>query len=202
MTIKEDVLTEVYTDADTLATVRPERRGVSRRSVIEDTKAKVATIDLADRLCGPGQMRKVGKEWAALCPLPDHQERTASFAVDPAKDVWFCHGCLRGGDVITLAQRAWDIDRADVAAAELLMAFGYEIPSRRPTWFARQERQAPARRALEAAKIRHVQRRLFRIFAPLLESIEDDAERREEIEAVWDDLAEVAALILAGKRAA
>jgi CHC2 zinc finger len=180
----------------------PERRGVSMRSVIEDTKAKVATIDLADRLCGPGQMRKVGKEWAALCPLPDHQERSPSFTVDPAKDVWFCHGCLRGGDVITLAQRAWDIDRADVAAAELLLAFGHEVQPRPPAFFRKQERQAAARRALEDAKIRHVQRRLFRIFAPLLESIEDDAERREEIEAVWDDLAEVAALILAGKRAA
>jgi DNA primase len=180
----------------------PERRGVSRRPVIEEAKAKVATIDLADRLCGPGQMRRVGKEWAALCPLPDHEERTPSFTVDPEKDLWFCHGCLRGGDVITLAQRAWDIDRADVAAAELLLAFGHEIPPRPPAFFRKEERQASARRALEDAKIRHVQRRLFRIFAPLLEAIKDDAERREEIEAVWDDLAEVAALILAGKRAA
>jgi CHC2-type zinc finger protein len=202
MTIKEDVLTEVYTDADTLATVRPERRGVSRRSVIEDTKAKVATIDLADRLCGPGQMRKVGKEWAALCPLPDHQERTPSFTVDPAKDVWFCHGCLRGGDVITLAQRAWDIDRADVAAAELLLAFGHEVPPRPPAWAAKQDRQASARQVLEDAKIAHLQRRVFRRFMTLLESIEDEQERREEAEHLWEAAREIAVLIWAGRRAA
>jgi hypothetical protein len=180
----------------------PERRGVSMRSVIEDTKAKVATIDLADRLCGPGQMRRVGKEWAALCPLPDHQERTASFTVDPAKDVWFCHGCLRGGDVITLAQRAWDIDRADVAAAELLMAFGYEIPPRPRTWFARQERQAPARQVLEDAKIAHLQRRVFRRFMALLEAIEDEQERQAEAEHLWTAAREIAVLIWAGRRTA
>jgi DNA primase len=180
----------------------PERRGVSMRSVIEDTKAKVATIDLADRLCGPGQMRRVGKEWAALCPLPDHQERTASFTVDPAKDVWFCHGCLRGGDVITLAQRAWDIDRADVAAAELLMAFGYEIPPRPRTWFARQERQAPARQVLEDAKIAHLQRRVFRRFIALLEAIEDEQERQAEAEHLWTAAREIAVLIWAGRRTA
>jgi DNA primase len=180
----------------------PERRGVSTRSVIEEAKAKVATIDLADRLCGPGQMRRVGKEWAALCPLPDHQERTASFTVDPAKDVWFCHGCLRGGDVITLAQRAWDIDRADVAAAELLMAFGYEIPPRPRTWFARQERQAPARQVLEDAKIAHLQRRVFRRFMALLEAIEDEQERQAEAEHLWTAAREIGVLIWAGRRAA
>jgi DNA primase len=180
----------------------PERRPVSGRSVIEEAKAQVETIALADRLCGPGQMRRVGGEWVARCPLPDHPDRSPSFTVNPEKDAWFCHGCLRGGDIITLAQRAWDIDRADVAAAEVLLTFGHPVPDRPPAWFRKQERQASARQALEDAKIRHVQRRLFRIFAPLLENIKDDAERREEIEAVWDDLAEVAALILAGKKAA
>ncbi len=164
----------------------PERRGVSMRSVIEDTKAKVATIDLADRLCGPGQMRRVGKEWAALCPLPDHQERTASFTVDPAKDVWFCHGCLRGGDVITLAQRAWDIDRADVAAAELLLAFGHEIPPRPPAFFRKQERQATVRNIVRETIKSSRRRRFFRwVILPTLEGIADEEERRAEIKRTW-----------------
>jgi CHC2 zinc finger len=182
---------------------RPEtRRSVSRRSVIEAAKETVATIDLADRLCGPGRMRRVGKEWAALCPLPNHQERTPSFTVDPAKDVWFCHGCLRGGDVITLAQRAWNIDRADVAAAEVLLTFGHPIPARPPAWFAKQERQAPARQVLEDAKIAHLQRRVFRRFKPLLEAIEGREERREEAGYLWEAAREIAVLIWAGRRAA
>jgi hypothetical protein len=36
-------------------------------------------------------------------------------------------------------------------------------------WFRKQERQKPARAALEAAKVQHLQRRVFRIFTPLTE---------------------------------
>lgn len=180
----------------------PERRGVSRRAVIEEAKDKVETIALADRLCGPGQMRRVGKEWAALCPLPDHRERTPSFTVDPAKDVWFCHGCLRGGDVIELARFAWGYDKAEVAmaASQLLTEFGHEIPRRPDSWHVKQERQRPARDALEAAEVGHVQRRVFRRFIPLIESIADDAERLEETERMWDAAGEIAVLVVAGRR--
>ena len=183
---------------------RPERRGVSRRSVIEEAKTKVATIDLADRLLAEsgGRWRRVGNEWVMNCVLPGHADRSPSFAVNPDKNVFWCHGCLRGGDVIELARRAWGIDRADVAAAEVLLTFGHEIPNRPPAWFRKQDRQASARQALEDAKIRHVQRRLFRIFAPLLEAIEDDQERQEETEHLWETAREIAALMWAGRRAA
>jgi CHC2-type zinc finger protein len=181
---------------------RLEHRGGRGRSVIEAANEAVATIDLANRLCGPGQMHRVGKEWAALCPLPDHQERTSSFTVNPNKNVWWCHGCLRGGDVITLAQRAWDIPRADVAAAELLLSFGHDIPPRPPAFFRKEERQASARQVLEDAKIAHLQRRVFRRFMALLEAIEDDQERKAEAEHLWEAAREIAVLIWAGRRAA
>jgi hypothetical protein len=182
----------------------PERRPLSGRSVIEEAKAQVETIDLADRLCGPGQMRKVGRQWAALCPLPNHEERTPSFTVDPAKDVWFCHGCLRGGDVLELARFAWGYDKHEVAmaAGQLLTEFGHEIPERPPAWFAKQERQRPVRDALEEAELRHVQRRLFRRFVPLIENIADEAERMEETDHMWEAAGEIAVLVLAGRRSA
>jgi DNA primase len=68
---------------------RPERRGVSRRRVIAEAKEKVPTIDLAERLCGPDNMRKVGKERVGRCPLPDHEDKTPSFTTNPEKNVWF-----------------------------------------------------------------------------------------------------------------
>ena len=181
---------------------RPERRGVSCRRVIDEAKAKVPTIDLADLLCGPGQMRRVGQTWTARCPLPDHEDRTPSFVVYPETNSWFCFGCLRGGDVIELSRRAWDYDKSEVgtAAAYLLLEFGYELPERPPSWFARQERQKPVRDALEAAQVRHAQRRLYRIFAPAIERIEDESERQAEKVQTWHDLRDVAALIVAGKR--
>jgi hypothetical protein len=91
------------TASSTTTLSRPERRGVSLRRVIEEAKEKVPTIDLAERLCGPGGMRKAGKEWVGRCPLPDHEDKTPSFTVNPEKNLWFCHGCLKGGDVVELA---------------------------------------------------------------------------------------------------
>jgi DNA primase len=179
-------------------------RSVSRRSVIEEAKAKVSTIDLADWLVAEsgGRWRKVGDECVTNCVLPGHADRSPSFTVNPDKNLWFCHGCIRGGDVVALAQRAWDIDRADVACAELLHTFGHEIPQRPAAWFRKQERQRPVRDALEEAELRHVQRRLFRRFVPLIENIADDAERMEETELMWDAAGEIAVLVLAGRRSA
>jgi hypothetical protein len=174
---------------------------MSRQTVFDEAKAKVPTIDFAGRLCAGG-LRKVGKEWVGRCPLPDHHDRSPSFCVDPDKNVWWCHGCLRGGDVITLAQRAWDIDHADVAAAEVLLAFGHEIPPRPSAWFAKQARQKPARDRIDEAKIRHLQRRVFRTFRPMIEEIKDESERRDEAQYLWDAAGEIAVCLWAGRRAA
>ncbi|HLJ14699.1 MAG TPA: CHC2 zinc finger domain-containing protein [Bryobacteraceae bacterium] len=40
--------------------------------------------------------------WMGLCPL--HQDRKPSFLVDSNKDLFFCYGCGRGGDVIRFAE--------------------------------------------------------------------------------------------------
>src|SRR6516225_6635021 len=40
--------------------------------------------------------------WMGLCPL--HQDHKPSFLVDPNKDLFFCYGCGRGGDVIGFAE--------------------------------------------------------------------------------------------------
>jgi hypothetical protein len=168
---------------------RPERRGVSRKTIIEAAKEKVPTIDLADLLCGPAQMRRIGAEWVVQCPLPDHEDKTPSFTVNPEKNLWFCHGCIRGGDVVELARYAWGYDKSEVAmaAAQLLHEFGHEIPPRPPSWFARQERQKPLRDAIARARVDHLRRRLFRgLFAPSLLRIEDPDERKAEAEVFWE----------------
>ena len=165
----------------------PERRGVSRRGIIDEAKAKVATIDLADLLCGPAKMRRVGDEWLARCPLPDHQDQTPSFTTNPGKNLWFCHGCVRGGDVIELARLAWDYDKSEVttAAATLLMEFGHEVPPRPDTWFQKQERQQPIRDGIEQVLREIRRRRLFRWC--VLPAIEDEEERQQELERAWSD---------------
>ena len=189
----------------TSGSTRPERRGVSKRTVIEEAKAKVPAIDLADRLAieQGSRWRKVGAEWVTNCVLPDHEDRTPSFTVNPEKNLFWCHGCLRGGDVVRLARLAWGYypNEEATAAANLLHEFGHEIPSRPASWYAKQRRQKPARDALEEAELLHVQRRVFRRFVPFIEAIENEAERLEETELMWEAAGEIAALVLAGRRA-
>jgi len=178
-------------------------RGVSYTGPIGEAKRLVPVIDLAGRLVGPCHLRRAGKEWVVRCPLPDHADRTPSFVVNEAKNLWWCHGCLRGGDVVELARLAWGYDRRDahVAAAILLMEFGHEVPQRPPQWFRKQERQAPVRRALEDAARRRCQRRIYRwLFAPIVVRLEDEAERLEEARASWEDAGQIAAMMVAHAR--
>jgi hypothetical protein len=125
--------------------------------------------------------------------LPDHPDKTPSFTVNADKGLFFCHGCLRGGDVVRLAALAWGHDRADVAAAELLLAFGHQVPPRPDTWYAKQERQRDARRELERAKLGRVERRIYRwLFAPMIARFEDADERREEARIAMDEAGRIA----------
>jgi hypothetical protein len=178
----------------------PERRfrGVSLTTPIDAAKDAVTVFELADTLCGPGALRRVGSEWTARCPLPDHTDRTPSFTVNPSKNLWWCHGCLRGGDVVKLAQLAWGYAVRDshIAAANLLHEFGHALPERPPSWFRKQGRQQPIRGALEQVRVHSVQRRLMRILAPFIARIEDDGERRDEALKVWDELFGVALMMV------
>jgi hypothetical protein len=173
------------------SSTRPERRDVSRKTVIEAAKEKVPTIDLADRLAvgQGGRWRKVGAEWVRNCVLPDHEDRSPSFTVNPEKDLWHCHGCLRGGDVIELARFAWGYEKheAAMASADLLHEFGHPIPERPASWYRKQTRQKPIRDAIDRVRFEHLQRRLFRgLFEPSLLRIEDPEERKAEALIFWE----------------
>jgi hypothetical protein len=103
--------------------------------------------------------------------------------------------------VVDLAAAAWGYGRGEMgmAAADLLREFGCEIPDRPASWYVKQARQKPIRNAIEETRVRHTQRRLFRMFLPMITEIEDDGERREEIEYLWRAAEEVAVLIVAGR---
>jgi DNA primase len=166
-----------------------EHRGVSRWPVIEEAKEKVHTIDLAERLCGPGGLRKAGKEQVGRCPLPDHEDKTPSFTVNPEKNVWICHGCSRGGDVVELARFAWGYEKHEVAmaAADLLHEFGYPIPERPKSWYRKQKRQAPIRAGIEAAIIHVARQRLYkRFFEPLVLASTNEDDRAHDAQLLWE----------------
>lgn len=62
---------------------------------------------------------RAGKAWGR-CPF--HEERTASFAIDLNKNLWYCHGCHRGGDAITFKMEYEFLDFRQ-AVKELLQGY-------------------------------------------------------------------------------
>lgn len=163
-----------------------------QRSVIEEAKAKVTTLDLAERVSGSGVRR--GREVYFVCML--HDDHDPSLRVNPENGLWYCDPCGVGGDVVTLASLTWGYEKheAAMAAAQLLHEFGYEIPQRPPSWFARQERQRDTRAAIEQTRKNIMRRRLFKyLVLPLLKHIEDDKEYASELERTWAEFKELLA---------
>jgi hypothetical protein len=156
-------------------------RGVSYVKPITAAKEAVPVTDLADKLTS-------GRGLTRHCPLPDHEDKTPSFTLYPETESFFCFGCLRGGDVVDLARLAWGYDELDahVAAAELLLEFGHEIPHRPPAWFRKQHRQKRTRDLVEEAQLEALTRRLWRyVFAPIVQEIEDEHERKTLAQRLW-----------------
>src|SRR5215212_189175 len=179
-------------------------RGVSYTTPINAAKEAVPVIGLADRLTGPGGLRRVGKEWAGRCVLPDHEDRSPSFTVNLEKNVWFCHGCLQGGDVVELARLAWGYDQRDahVAAAMLLLEFGHDVPQRPPAWHRKQERQKSPRDAIDRERVVHVQMLVFRfLWVPWLQRLPGWM-REEAKESAWERSWSIALRLYESRRSA
>ncbi|MCZ4589624.1 DNA primase [Rhodococcus opacus] len=66
---------------------------IRQRATIDEIAARYTRLAPASR-----------GESKGCCPLPDHDERTPSFYVNPATGVFHCFGCSRGGDVITFLE--------------------------------------------------------------------------------------------------
>jgi len=63
--------------------------------LLEEIKSKV---DIVDFISDYAQLKKSGQNYKALCPF--HSEKTPSFMVSPAKQIFHCFGCGVGGDVV------------------------------------------------------------------------------------------------------
>ncbi len=72
---------------------------------VEDVRAAVDMIDLVS---GRTTLRRSGSRYVGRCPF--HDERTASFSVDPVKKVYHCFGCQKGGDHIGFVEETEGLD--------------------------------------------------------------------------------------------
>src|SRR5262245_24614185 len=75
---------------------------------IISVKARAQRPSIIDVIQAHVNLRQSGRELWGLCPF--HAEKTPSFAVNPEKEVFYCHACHAGGDVIAFVQKIEDID--------------------------------------------------------------------------------------------
>ncbi|MBE7721506.1 DNA primase [Lacrimispora indolis] len=64
--------------------------------VIEEVRMK---NDIVDVISGYVKLQKKGSNYFGLCPF--HNEKSPSFSVSPAKQMYYCFGCGAGGNVLT-----------------------------------------------------------------------------------------------------
>src|SRR5205085_7195365 len=59
----------------------------------------LARIDIVDIIGGFVKLKKRGSNYLGLCPF--HNEKTPSFTVSPAKELYKCFGCGKSGNTIS-----------------------------------------------------------------------------------------------------
>jgi DNA primase len=88
---------------------------------VERVRQAASIVDVASAYT---ELRQRGGRHVGLCPF--HDERSPSFGVDPAKNVYYCFGCQAGGDVFKLLQEKEGLDFPQ-AVEELAERFGVEL---------------------------------------------------------------------------
>jgi DNA primase len=69
------------------------------------------------------QLKKKGANWMACCPF--HKEKTPSFSVSPAKEIFYCFGCHKGGSVFNFVM---EMERVSFPEAIKLVAEKSGVP--------------------------------------------------------------------------
>ncbi len=89
------------------------------------------------------RLKKTGKDFSGLCPF--HQEKTPSFTVSPLKQIFYCFGCGKGGDVYNFVM---DMEKCEFPEAVKLVAEKCGIPIPRPKERSPEERKENQQRAV------------------------------------------------------
>lgn len=93
----------------------------------EDKLAEIRNAaDIADIISERVVLKKSGKDLSGLCPF--HSEKTPSFTVSQAKQIFYCFGCGAGGDVFSFLMKHDGIGFME-AAQVLARRYGITLPS-------------------------------------------------------------------------
>lgn len=90
-------------------------------NIVEQIKNRADVLDVVSDVV---QLKQRGRNYFGLCPF--HEEKTPSFSVNPAKGIFHCFGCGKGGNAVTFVMEHENIDYVD-ALKRLAERYGIEI---------------------------------------------------------------------------
>lgn len=93
---------------------------------VAEIKSRITIEDIVSQYV---QLKRVGRNFKGLCPF--HKERTPSFYVSPERQMAYCFGCRKGGDIFSFVQ---EIEGLDFRGALELLAdkIGVTLPRAAP----------------------------------------------------------------------
>src|ERR1700744_6282233 len=82
--------------------------GIFSPATLEQVRA---ASDIVDIIGAVVPLKRAGANFVGLCPF--HKEKSPSFNVNQTKQIFYCFGCHKGGDVFSFVREYENIDFPD-----------------------------------------------------------------------------------------